>query len=87
MTNQEFVLKAMKDTYGLLPVSNEVYTASVVFVQLMVHELNRRDHIIASLSEGTFASAASALLGTLADDLAKMSKDARSLTLPARPEE
>lgn len=82
MNNREFVLKAMEDTYGLLPVSSEVNQASVLFVELMVHELNRRDHIITSLAEGTFAPAASALLGTLADDLAKMSRDARSMVLP-----
>lgn len=87
MTNQEFVLEAMRETYGELPVSDEVSAASILFVQIMVSELNRRDHIIAALAEGTFAPAASALFGTMADDLAKMSRDARSMTLPAKPQE
>ena len=87
MTNREFVLKAMRDTYGEMPVSSEVNAASVLFVEIVVSELNRRDHIIASLSEGTFVPAASALFGTMADDLAKMSRDARSMTLPAKPRE
>lgn len=87
MTNKEFVLKAMQDTYGKLEVSMEVSIASGVFVELIAGELNRRDHIIASLAEGTFAPAASALFATMADDLAKMSRDARSMTLPAKPQE
>ena len=87
MTNKEFVLKAMKDTYGNLEVSMEVSIASGVFVELIAGELNRRDHIITSLAEGTFAPAASALFGTMADDLAKMSRDARSMPLPLKPQE
>ena len=75
----------MRDTYGEMDVSSEVSAASVLFVQIMVSELNRRDHIIASLAEGTFAPAASALFGTMADDLAKMSRDARSMILPPAP--
>ena len=57
-----------------------------LFAEIITAELNRRDHIIASLAEGTFAPAASALFGTMADDLAKMSRDARSMTLPAKPQ-
>ena len=43
MNNKEFVLRLMKDTYGLLEVSSEVSAASAAFVDLMAAELDRRD--------------------------------------------
>ena len=43
MNNRDFVLRLMKDTYGLLEVSSEVSAASVAFVDLMAKELDRRD--------------------------------------------
>ena len=85
MTNRDFVLKAMRDTYGEMPVSSEVSIASVAFVEIMVSELNRRDQLITSLSEGTCVPALSAFLKTVADDLGKLSHDARSLVLPDAP--
>lgn len=43
MTNREFVLKAMRDTYGLMEVSGEVSRMSALFVEIMAKELDRRD--------------------------------------------
>ena len=43
MNNREFVQRLMRDTYGLLVVSHEVQAGSVVFVEHMAAELDRRD--------------------------------------------